>query len=645
MKKNYGRFGAMIATATIVMFGLMYLNTYEPGHISFSETRVYMAILMGATMAILMLLFMLSMYRNRRVNVAIFAGSALLFFLALWLVRSQSTVGDISWMKAMIPHHSIAILTSERAQISDPRVRKLSKQIIESQRREIAEMKMLVEELKKQPSSARENSRHTSLPAVADPDAAAAKVPSGFKVDVVIKNLTYPTSAIFDEQGNLYVAEAGYSYGDGAAKPRVSRISPNGEVQVLEASEYLIAPINDLLWHDGLLYISHRGKISVVEDEQVRDLVTDLPSDGDHQNNQMSVGPDGKIYFGQGTASNSGVIGVDNFKMGWLAQHPKFHDVPPKDLQLRDQKYTTRDPLTNEKNDSAVTYAFHQFGKVAHRPLSVPGKTKANGTILRMNKDGSDLEVYAWGFRNPFGVLWAGGTLYASENGFDVRGSRPIANDEEDLYEVRQGAWYGWPDFASGIPVTDPQFKPESGPQPQFLMEQHPPVEKPLMTFPKHSAAAKLAVASNEIFGKGHLFLAFFGHMAPMTGEVEDHGGHRIVRIDLASRTGETFFSKGHHAGGHGSSEGGSGGGGHSGKDESVTAGPRPLVDVVFSPAGDALYIVDFGSMIVKREPQPIRDTGVIWRVTREGQNLAGHPPSELTFPESKPRRVVTEQK
>lgn len=635
----------MITAATIVMFGLMYLNTYELGHVLFSQTRLYMALVMGATMAILMLLFMLSMYRNRRVNAGIFAGSALLFFLALWLVRSQSTVGDVSWMKAMIPHHSIAILTSERARISDPRVRKLAEQIVEAQRREIAEMKMLVKELQNNPSSAHENSGHTTLPAVPEPDASAAKVPSGFKVDIVVKNLTYPTSAAFDDHGNLHVAEAGYSYGDGAAKPRLLRISPNGEVHVSEASEYLVAPVNDLLWHDGLLYVSHRGKISVIEGAKVRDLVTDLPSDGDHQNNQMSVGPDGKVYFGQGTASNSGVIGADNFKMGWLAQHPKFHDVPPKDIQLRDQRFTTRDPLSNKEKDSAVTYAFHPFGKIAHQPLSVPGETKATGTILRMNKDGSDLEVYAWGFRNPFGVLWAGGKLYASENGFDVRGSRPIANDKEDLYEVRQGAWYGWPDFASGIPVTDPQFKPETGPQPQFLMDQHPPVEKPLMTFPKHSAATKLAVASNEIFGKGKLFLAFFGHMAPMTGNVEDHGGHRIVRIDLASKTGETFFSKSHHGGGHGSSESGSGSGGHNGQDESVTAGPRRLVDAVFSPAGDALYIVDFGSMIVKQEPQPIRNTGVIWRVTAEGQNLAGQPPSGLAFPESKQRRAMNQQK
>ncbi|MEB2399953.1 DUF305 domain-containing protein [Parapusillimonas sp. JC17] len=147
--RQYLRFAAMIGTSTIIMFGLMYLNTYELTDVFFSETRVYMALLMGAAMAIIMLAFMLNMHQNRRVNIGIFAGSAVVFVLALWLVRSQTTIEDVSWMKAMIPHHSIAILTSERANLSDPRVRELAGQIIESQRREIEEMKALINDLEK----------------------------------------------------------------------------------------------------------------------------------------------------------------------------------------------------------------------------------------------------------------------------------------------------------------------------------------------------------------------------------------------------------------------------------------------------------------------------------------------------------------
>lgn len=145
--RAYARFFAMIATSTAAMLGLMYLNTYRPEHVFFSETRAYMALIMGATMAIIMLAFMLKMHANRRVNVGIFVGSAIVFFLALWLVRSQATVEDVSYMKAMIPHHSIAILTSERARITDPRVRDLADRIIATQREEIDEMRALIEDI------------------------------------------------------------------------------------------------------------------------------------------------------------------------------------------------------------------------------------------------------------------------------------------------------------------------------------------------------------------------------------------------------------------------------------------------------------------------------------------------------------------
>lgn len=149
MQMSYWRFAAMIATATVIMYGLMYLNTYAYEHIFWSETRAWMAFVMGATMAVIMLGFMLGMYKKRAINLAIFGGSAAVFALALWLVRSQSTVDDVEYMKAMIPHHSIAILTSERSQVTDPRVRKLADEIIEAQEREIAEMKYLVNDLRR----------------------------------------------------------------------------------------------------------------------------------------------------------------------------------------------------------------------------------------------------------------------------------------------------------------------------------------------------------------------------------------------------------------------------------------------------------------------------------------------------------------
>jgi len=148
---SYGRFAAMIVTSTVVMFGLMYLNTFALSHVEYSQTRMWMSLVMGATMALIMIGFMWGMYKNRSANLAIVGASVAAFALGLWLVRSQQTVDDVSYMRAMIPHHSIAIMTSERAHIRDPEVRKLADRIIDAQVREIAEMKRNIARLEAQP--------------------------------------------------------------------------------------------------------------------------------------------------------------------------------------------------------------------------------------------------------------------------------------------------------------------------------------------------------------------------------------------------------------------------------------------------------------------------------------------------------------
>lgn len=144
---SYVRFGAMILTSMVIMYGVTYLNTFQLDHVRWSEMRGFMTLLMGSTMAVVMLLFMLGMYKNWKVNVGILAGALMLFGLGLFLVRSETTVQDRSYMSAMIPHHSIAILTSERSELRDVRVCELAVEIIEAQRREIAEMDWLIEDI------------------------------------------------------------------------------------------------------------------------------------------------------------------------------------------------------------------------------------------------------------------------------------------------------------------------------------------------------------------------------------------------------------------------------------------------------------------------------------------------------------------
>ena len=165
---KYTRFILMIATSTLVMFCLMYLNTYALDHVEFSETRTWMVLYMGGAMAIVMLLFMLGMYTDKRKNALILGGAVAIFAGSLYLVRSQDTISDVAWQKAMIPHHSIAILTSERADIEDRRVRELADTIIKAQRREIREMQWLIEDIR------------TNGKATTETEAAARPVP-GFE--------------------------------------------------------------------------------------------------------------------------------------------------------------------------------------------------------------------------------------------------------------------------------------------------------------------------------------------------------------------------------------------------------------------------------------------------------------------------------
>lgn len=486
------------------------------------------------------------------------------------------------------------------------------------------------------------------MPKIPDADAAAAVVPAGYKVEVFMKDLIWPTSIEFDEGGNAYVAEAGYAYGDPFAPAQILRIAPNG--QISRYAEGFNGPITDLLWHQGRMFVSHKGKISTVgADGTIQDLVTGLPSFGDHFNNQMTVGPDGKIYFGQGVATNSGVVDLSNvYPFVWLLLWPDVHDVPAQDMRLRGKKYLT--PQANNvlarqgklinlgrnltyavtsvfnrnKNKSLLvsTGAFQPFGE--HKRF-VKGQTKASGTILRMNTDGTGLEVYAWGLRNPFGVMWGpDGQLYATDNGYDERGSRPVANALDNIWQVRQGGWYGFPDYSSGIPITDRQFRSDRGKRPKFLMKDHPPVEKPWLTRPLNAAVTKLDFSTSANFGfRGQMFVAEVGSATPVTGD-PNPTGYSVIRIDPATKEAQPFL----HTRSLGQGQ----------QAQAATPGPRRPVEAKFSTTGDALYVVDIG--VINFEvagagpfPQPVPGTGVIWRITKEGTTPAGPPPNLSPMP------------
>jgi glucose/arabinose dehydrogenase len=476
------------------------------------------------------------------------------------------------------------------------------------------------------------------------PDASFAQVPAGYKVEVFMKDLIWPTSIDFDEAGNAYVAEAGYVYGDPFAPAQILKISSSG--QITRLADGFHGPITDILWHNNQLYVSHRGKISSVDKTgHVTDLITGLPSYGDHFNNQMTVGPDGKIYFGQGVSTNSGVVGLDNaYPFVWLLLWPDVHDIPAKDIRLRRESFLTPQPnnvlsrqgklvgffrdvtyavtsvFNRNKNKSMLvrTRAFQPFGE---KSKTVKGDVKASGTILRMNADGTGLEVYAWGLRNPYGVLWGpDGQLYVADNAYDERGSRPIANAKDNIWQIKQGAWYGFPDYSSGIPVTDPQFRSQRGPKLKFLMKDHPPVEQPWMTRPENAAATKFDFSTSNNFGhRGQMFLSEFGSGTPATGEANPVH-YMVVKIDPDTKQAEPFLTNKSSL---------------AEIEKGTTPGPRRPVEAKFSRDGQALYIVDIGAIGFDLAgagpfPVPAPGTGVIWRITKEGSNIAG-PPANLS--------------
>ena len=168
MKMGWGRFAAMIATSTVIMFLLTYQLVYESGHLTFSVNRLVASLVMGAVMTVVMLGFMWSMYEGRGVKIAVVGGAAVLGAVLLAINRGQDLIDDTRFMKSMIPHHSIAINNARKADIPDPRVRKLADEIIASQVREIREMKLLIADLER--NGRRGDAPLPARPAVVTPD-------------------------------------------------------------------------------------------------------------------------------------------------------------------------------------------------------------------------------------------------------------------------------------------------------------------------------------------------------------------------------------------------------------------------------------------------------------------------------------------
>ena len=291
-------------------------------------------------------------------------------------------------------------------------------------------------------------------------------------VETVADGLSFPTSLAFDGDGTAYIAESGLPFGGASPGGRVWRLE-NGRRSLV--ADDLRAPVNGLTFRDGALYVSeggHPGRISRLELDGSRSTVLDdLPGPGNYHTNMCVFGPDGKLYFSQGAMTNSGIVGLDAYEIGWLRRLPHAHDLPGHEIELAGVNVETRDPTGS---GSVETGAFVAFGTPTARGQRLAAHVPCTAAVMRCEPDGSDLELVAWGLRNAYGLCFLPDKrLLAVDQGFDDRGSRPIGNATDLLYEVRPGAWYGWPDFVGGDPVTDSRYCPERGTQPLFVLSNH----------------------------------------------------------------------------------------------------------------------------------------------------------------------------
>jgi glucose/arabinose dehydrogenase len=521
-------------------------------------------------------------------------------------------------------------------------------------------------------------------------------ITKGYVIKPVLWNLTLPSSVAFDGKGNMFVGEAGLGFGGLASTARILKINTNGTISTL-TDRFLSAPITSIVYHQGKLYVANKGKISTVNplNGAVADIITDLPAGGDHPTNQIAFGSDGRMYFSQGSATNSGVVGEDNYSpnLGWLSSFPFVHDVPGKNITLTGQNFPTpnlladgpkktiaiKDYMTkisttsiqkgvsSGKGTGAVsgnvtgnvtTGAFVAFGNTTRKGEIINGNVRCSGCIISAKPDGTDLKLVAWGMRlDAFtGLVFdkSGKHLIITDPGSEERGSRPIKGDDDKVWSIdisdqkNLGKWYGWPDYFGGKnkelkPVTDPQFRsPRGGQKPlQFLMQNHPgPIPK---LFADAGYAVKLTSAAlsnpSGSFGFGGMaFIGEYGTHAPFThqfgGKIKEYVPGNTNKTIIGQKIIKLDTTTGNFS--------------NFISLKSPDPSFRP-VGLSFSPDGAALYIMSLGKSEYRKvlpsgESLPIPiiwmypSTGVIWKVTRSSAagaaaaSVSEPPPAKLSL-------------
>ncbi|MDP9364502.1 MAG: cupredoxin domain-containing protein [Chloroflexota bacterium] len=467
------------------------------------------------------------------------------------------------------------------------------------------------------------------------------ELPEGFEIERVVDGLTYPTSVVWDDQDRLYVVEAGGQFLEEPPPARVLRVADGQAEEVVDLSARGVADsVVGATWHDGAFYVTHRdaqdrtGAVSrVTPDGDVTQLFSGIvDAQSEHTLDEIRLGPDGRMYVAAGGATNSAVVGLDNAP--FVERSPDLHTTACRDVVLTGQNFETPDFRTEDPDDTTLTGAFVPFGTETEPGQEIEGSAKCGSSILAFDPGdpGGTLEMYAWGFRHVIGFAWSpDGEMFASVNSYDVRGSRPVEDEAEATYRVREGAWYGWPDYSAALePLTDAKFDvPDSLQAPVYVGDERQDKDlgflidhdasglgtpDPSLVLGLHeyqSSPTKLDVAPGS-WGDlaGHVFVAEWGDLAPETNPLQDElPGYRVVGIDPESGQVEPFVANAQP--------------GPASEQDAAGKGIERPFDVKFGPDG-AMYVVDYGVARVNQarvaegqvpyEFPP--ETGAVWKVT-----------------------------
>jgi len=455
------------------------------------------------------------------------------------------------------------------------------------------------------------------------------RTPAGFRAVLVAEGFNYPSGMTWDGGGRLYVLES-HTVPIPTLEPKILRVERGGlrKVEIGGGDAPTGKQAVGLSFRDGWLYWSHEQKDGTwgitrvpVEGGRAEAVVRGIPTRGDHWINYLEFDREGALWFGAGSATNSGVVSShDPVDLKWLKERPDARDIPCRDLVLAGETFSEKSGIAPDRGSKTTTGAFQSYRESGQ--ARVAGADPCTSAVYRLPPGGKKPEVVAWGFRNPVALaIGDKEEIYIGMQGADVRGTRPVLDDPDAVYRLKRGAWYGWPDYSAALlPLTGDPYRPPE----RFLAEGHrdirfvidhrqsglaAPDRALLVALTKpHAAIGGMArVPANGPFARwaGNLLVSEMGDFRPMTDAVHPdiHAGFQVEIVDPGSGSIASFIRND-----------------NPGDPAPASALPgkkgleRP-VDVKIGPDGN-VYVLDFGIFSpTEKSGKVLPKTGKMFRI------------------------------